>query len=307
MSINIEKLSVDRRPFGNDEVKIIDCKNIIELISSSSHSKGASIRKLSANEYLNLNTGEVLPINHHDRRVDDTKSLSKTFSNARRIINANIINPSFCRFITLTYKDNIQDPKKVYNDFQNFWKKKLHKFFPHTEYIYAVEAQARGAWHIHLLLIFQETAPFIKNSDIEKMWGHGFTCTRAVDNVDNIGAYLSSYLTNLTLEECNSLNIKYNSNSVVDCNFFDEQGNSIKKKVVKGARLKYYPSGMRIFRYSKGIKKPDMYYTTAHEAETRVKDFELTYETTKQITDTQSGFINTINYRQYNKLRKENK
>ena len=57
----------------------------------------------------------------------------------------------------------------------------------------------KGAWHIHLLLKAMNVKHlYIPNDEIiAKLWGHGHTKTKRLNDVDNIGAYLSAYLTNL--------------------------------------------------------------------------------------------------------------
>ena len=249
-------------------------------------------------------TGEVKEFDHNKLRIDDTKSLRRTFKEAQRIINKNITDPARCRFITLTYAENMQNRKKLYNDFGNFWKRKINPIYPNCEYILAVEPQRRGAWHIHLILIFPDKAPFIPNEELAKMWGYGFVSVRALDSVTNVGAYLTAYLTNIPLDEYeNALSIPQSCIADVEC--LDDDGKLIPKKVVKGARLRLYPRDMHVFRYSKGIIRPDPYYTTAERAEQLVADCALCWETTRIITDTESGYTNTINYRQFNRNRKE--
>ncbi|MBQ4042873.1 MAG: hypothetical protein IJD06_02670 [Clostridia bacterium] len=297
-------LPYDIRPHGNEEVKVINCGNVIELQSSQFHSKGSQIRKLNADEYFDIRTGEVKNFEHQEKRLDDTKSLKRSFADARRIINANITDPAKCRFITLTYAENMRNEKKLYNDFQNFWKRKIRPTYPNTEYIIAAEPQARGAWHLHMLLLFPDEAPFIQNEQLAKMWGHGFVSVRAIDKVDNIGAYLVAYLADIPVEEYTDIqNIR--ASAIVTKEHIDDDGNLIPKKVVKGARLSLYPVGMHVFRWSSGIQKPQQYYTTADRAQTLVGDLQPCYEATKTITDTESGFTNIINYRQFNKKRKE--
>lgn len=303
MPVSVTHLPEHIRPHGNEEVKVIECGNVIELQSSSVHSRGSPIRKLDADSYLDERTGEVKPFEHNEIRLDDRKSLKRTFANARRIINANITDPTKCRFVTLTYAENMCDPKKLYNDFRNFWKRKFSPAYPGTEYICAAEPQGRGAWHLHVLLLFLDTAPFIPNEQMRNMWGHGFVSVRSLDAVDNIGAYLTAYLADIPLDEIPDRGA-FSASEITEKRI-DENGNLIPKKVLKGARLCLYPSGMRIFRWSKGIVKPDIHYTTADRAEELVDGLPVCYESTKQITDTESGFTNTINYRQYNKNRKD--
>ncbi len=304
MPISSIRLNENIRPHGDEEVKVYDCGNVIELQSSQHHSTGAKIRKLNKDEYMVYQTGEVKEFDHNKLRIDDTKSLRRTFKEAQRIINANITDSARCRFITLTYAENMQNRKKLYNDFGNFWKRKILPQYHDCEYILAVEPQHRGAWHIHLILIFPDKAPFIPNEELAKMWGHGFVSVRALDSVNNVGAYLTAYLANIPLDEYENAQVIPKSDiAEVEC--LDDDGKLIPKKVVKGARLHLYPRDMHVFRYSKGIIRPEPYYTTAERAELLVDGCALCWETTRIITDTESGYTNTINYRQFNRKRKE--
>lgn len=52
-----------------------------------------------------------------------------------------------------------------------------------------MEPQGRGAWHCHLLYIFDLVkAPYIANKTLSDLWGHGFVKISKLDNVDNVGA-----------------------------------------------------------------------------------------------------------------------
>lgn len=76
------------------------------------------------------------------------------------------------------------------------------------------------------------------------------------------------------------------------------------KETKKGARLYLYPTGHRIFRYSKGIKKPEIIITTYKEAQKEVNIRDLVYEDTIQI-ETENGYKNIIHYEQYNTKRQD--
>ena len=76
------------------------------------------------------------------------------------------------------------------------------------EYIVACEPQSRGAWHMHLIIIFDRLAPFIPNATIETLWEQGFTKTTRLENIDNIGAYLTAYLGDMEYNEENVSELK---------------------------------------------------------------------------------------------------
>lgn len=86
------------------------------------------------------------------------------------------------------------------------------------------------------------------------MWRHGFTKTRRIDNIDNLGAYLSAYLSDIELTDLNKLEDKQVQRDILDYH------NGIKelqdKKFIKGGRLYMYPPKFNLYRVSRGIKKP---------------------------------------------------
>lgn len=173
------------------------------------------------------------------------------------MINTNVTpdNAEFCRFITFTYKDNMQNSEQLYNDFKNFnkrFKRYMAKLGYHYEYIITVEAQERGAFHLHGIFIFNRKAPFIENKIIADIWGLGFVSVKSLDkNIDNIGKYLTAYLTDLPIDEEKSISLELVGGEVKELTDKDKS-----KKIIKGARLKMLPVGIRIYRYSRGIKKP---------------------------------------------------
>ena len=304
MGVTVDVLKENIRPNARDIVKVTSCGYETLITYSTHRSHGGVTQKINKDFYVDKRNGEVKEFHHNEKRIDDTKSVARSIKNIRDTINANITDPKKCKFITLTYAGNMTDTKKVYNDFGNFYKKKLKKAYPEIDkYIAVLEPQARGAWHLHLILIFFGQAPFIDNKIIADMWGHGFTNTRKLDNCDNIGAYLSAYLGDLPIDEAEAIGMETEYAPYKTVEMIDEQGNKIPKKVIKGGRLHFYPKGVQIMRHSNNCAKPSIRYCTNEEAEFQVAFDELTYEVTKSITDTETGFQNTTNYRSYNMIR----
>lgn len=236
------------------KVKKIVAGNVVEFISMNRAPTGIPVKKLSSTEYLDLRTGEII---EYDKSVDKSncyQSVRRTLKYIRQLINANCNDESRLLWITLTYAENMTDTVQLYSDFKKFWQKfkrrceKMKWSIP--EYISVVEPQGRGAWHSHLMLIFPEKAPYIdNNSVIAKLWGHGFTKTKAVHGVDNIGAYFSAYLADMPLDDVKRLQEQgtFLHGDVLGKLVEDEEtGISVDKKFVKGARLALYPSGMNI-------------------------------------------------------------
>jgi hypothetical protein len=187
---------------------------------------------------------------------------------------------------------------------------------PPYEYIITVEPQGRGAWHIHGLFIFNTKAPFIKNKTLSNLWGNGFVKVKGLKNVDNIGAYLTAYLGDMELTEVLG-NQKINANSEIkEVTSLDEKGNKTTKYYIKGARLKMFPKGLRIFRKSKGILNPTIEEMTNGEAMELIKADKLTYEKTIELEFEDTDFTyyddsqktkarNIINYRYFNRIRRK--
>jgi hypothetical protein len=99
-------------------------------------------------------------------------------------------------------------------------------------------------------------------------------------------------------------NINLSNAKIKEITATDAQSKRRKKAIVKGARLKLYPTGFRIYRYSKGIKKPVSYECTEAEAMEAVKGQALTFEKSIQLSEDGEVF-NVIHYRHYNRKPQE--
>ena len=228
-----------------------------EIVISERHSTGATIMPISKDEYVLLSSGEVRQFeNHAANRAENIRNLEKTMRTLSELINANISpdNAECCRFITLTYRENMTDSERLYHDFRNFnkrFKRHMEQLGHSYEYIVSVEAQGRGAFHLHCIFIFAKKAPYIENSLLAEMWGLGFVSVKAIDeHIDDIGKYLTAYLTDIAADDAD-FSAELAGGQVKEV---DAGGKS--KRIIKDARLKLIPAGMRIYRYSKGIRKP---------------------------------------------------
>lgn len=268
--------------------KVTKMGNITEVQYISRRNTKANIQKLSKDEYVKLSDGTVNSFKHGSSRADGNNSLRKTFHKMRGLINTNCSDVSKVRWITLTYAENMTDTKRLYEDFHSFHKrfKRFCKSSGWTspEYIAMMEPQARGAWHVHLLYIWESTAPYIENSDLARIWGHGFVTVKKLDSVDNVGAYLTAYMTDMVISE------------------EEYRKGKISKAVRKGARLKLYPVGFQMIRHSRGIKQPESEVVRYYEAEEAVKGMSETYRKTSMI-ETDDGFCMFIETVYYNSMR----
>lgn len=254
---------------------------------------------LDKDNYMIQETGEIKECNHIENRSENKLQVSQSLKRLREYINTNVTDINKCKWITLTYAENMTDAKRLYNDFRKFVQRFRYKF-GHIEYIIACEPQGRGAWHCHCLFFFDKKAPYIPNKVIEELWGHGFTKTTKLDNVDNVGAYLTAYLGDIDLDSCNDLGLDYFSS---DIKIVEEiGGKKLKKpkKFVKGARLCLYPPKFNIYRISKGIKAPTKEYGSYHVLKEKVGLKNPTFSKSIVVNNIDNTFSNRVIYEDYN-------
>ncbi len=305
-NLNVERLRECPPKNPNLLVKYTEMGNITEIQYMSHRNNKQTIQMLpGGQQYLVCASGEIKDCVKHVTRADQKKNLYKTFGKLRSIINANITDVRQVRWCTLTYAENMRDTKRLYVDFKKFnMRFKYHcdkNALGTYEYIVVAEPQRRGAWHLHVLLIFHDVAPFIANQVFREIWHHGFVQIKKLDNVDNVGAYLTAYLGDMELSECKASDLFNAEIKEVECT--DDKGNLQKKRIVKGGRLSLYPADFNIYRCSRGINRPVSEMVTQKEATSLVSNSALTYEKTLKLTDTDNDYESIINTQYYNRLR----
>ncbi len=287
----------------SDHVKVREMGNITEVIHLLHKNNKQYIQKIDKDHYVLMETGEIKPFVHSTSRADNKKTVARSLKKLRDIINTNVIDVKKCRWVTLTYAENMTDEKRLYTDFKkfilrlNYYCEKEGHGKP--EYIVSCEPQGRGAWHCHVIFIFPNTAPFISNEKLRSIWRQGYVMIKKIDeNVDNIGAYLSAYLGDMELTEYSEIENQFEC-SEIKAVTVEENGKQKEKYFVKGARLRYYPPGFNIYRVSKGIKKPIEYETFNSEIMEKVSSDKLTFQKTLRLYDDNGNTLNRINYRYY--------
>ena len=329
-NVLFKKLAVSQRIDDKEYVKVTQMGHIIEMISIAR--KPDTLQnyvKLSKEAYavVDRHTGEVTEIKEYainENRSQNISGLKKTLKNIKDLINSNFSGAPNELFITLTYAliDGLpmNDVKKASRDFDVFIKRFRRKH-PDLQYIAVLEPQASSSWHWHLLVKFidwqNHNQVYINNNEtIEPMWGHGWTRTQRIDNVDNVGAYLGAYLGDIEITDNNKDEVfsSVYKNSCDICveekEVTDNDGKRVIKRFVKGGRMHLYPSGTNIVRYSKGIKKPEPRMMRYSEARKIVGDREPDFSRTIEISENKDGTLgrryNTITYESYNLKRKKN-
>lgn len=293
------------------------CGNIVEVRTSRTAFNPPAIEKLDNDSYIDLCTGEVKAYNHECLHFGDNKqSALRATRNFRDLINSTCTDSRNAVFITLTYRqrDNpsevcrpMTDLKRLYRDFDVF-RKRFERyneslFREKPAYFMAVEPHgprpdgSHGGWHAHLILYwFDGPRPWLDYSRIYNMWGQGLvniqdcrTQEKYTGNpsrdIDNIGAYLSAYVTDL----------------------YPDSGDVSDKRRVKHERLQYYEKGMKPFRHSRNIKKPTIYKCFYNEIKNYVSIDKsmLTYTSSFDLilSEAEKEYSNTITTEYYNLIR----
>ena len=294
---------VEDTSIGQEDLVCVKKMNHIYEICYLEHRNNKNpIQLLDKDNYILLATGEVKECNHIENRAENKLQVSQSLKRLRDYINTNVVDVNYCKWITLTYAENMTDTKRLYIDFKNFVKRFKYKY-GHFEYIVACEPQGRGAWHCHCIIIFNKKAPYIPNKEIETLWGNGFTKTNKLDDIDNIGAYLTAYLGDLDLSSCKENNISFNDCDIKEVTEIGNMKLKTPKKFVKGGRLSMYPPKFNIYRISRGIKKPEKEYYSYHVIKEKAGLRLPTYSKAIQLTDIEKKFQNKIIYEYYNTKR----
>lgn len=285
-------------------VKLTEMGNIIEIMYSEKRSLGGYITKLNSDLYVDNRTGEVKEFQHIENRSQDLANVAKSLKRLRDLLNTNITDVSHCRWLTFTYAQNMTDPKKLAFDFKNCVKR-LREIYGQFEYITAAEPQGRGAWHLHCVFIFSDVAPYMANDVVANAWKKGFVTVKRLDDVDNVGAYLTAYLGDMELTEALDSNYPVSHiKDIKEVEYFDDNGVKQTKKYIKGARLYMYPPKFNIYRKSKGIIEPTVSLVSYLEAKEKASSAKLTFSKTVALEDEEQDFKNTLQYEYYNSIRK---
>lgn len=299
--VKINRISDVRPGTPNTPVTVKRCGNITEIKYAVHGPPAITIEKLNTDLYVDKRTGEVKEFQHKNSRAEDQSSVAQSLRKLRDLINANLEDPETALWVTLTYRENMRDPARLYEDYRRFWQRfkyYLRKHgYPPAEYIIAAEPQGRGAWHLHCIFLLWNKFPYIPNTDMARLWGHGFTKTKSLKHISNPGLYLTAYLGDMELSEAIGVG-QYKAGRLVE-------SKDKRKAVIKGARLRLYPPGFNLYRFSRGVKRPEVRQTTEGEAQAEISGMALTYEKTISVSDESGTVRNIINYRTYTKASAE--
>lgn len=286
----------------NEMVTVKETGDIIKITAAQRRVNRATTEKIDTNHYRVISSGKIKEYQHITNRSDAPNSIRKTMAVLRDIINTNVTDIDKCRWITLTYRANMQDSTKLRYDVGHFIAK-TRKRYGSCEYIAVAEPQGRGAWHLHIILIFEKSAPFMKNEVVrEELWnGKGFVKVSKLTDVDNVGAYLTAYLTDIPINEFKKLNPTANYVGEIKEAALT---NGKSKRYVKGGRLALYPPKFHLFRLSKGIKRPITYRCSYSQIKSQLGDLSPTWSDMVDLFDPETNFQNRIVHEIYNTKRR---
>lgn len=282
----------------DDLVTVTKMGHITEIQFLEKMNMGATIKKISDSEYLVLSTGEIKKVEKSEFRSQNVGGLYRTFKKLRYLINNNFSGSSNELFITLTYapdkfgwRPSVSDTKYLSKCFKAF-QRRLIRQFGSVDFIRVLEPHQDGHAHYHVLIKFLDhKSIYIKNDLLNSIWSHGFVTVHSLKNVDNIGAYVSAYLTDIELTEKTAWDLINGGDKKV---VIEKDG----KKYIKGGRVRYYPTGTQIYNKSKGVVEPErlkMKYANAKKITGSAKPAFVTEKIIK--TD---DFENSVRFEQYN-------
>ncbi|MCO5447803.1 Rep protein [Enterococcus faecalis] len=133
-----------------------------------------------------------------EKQYNSLKRKQQYYKNKRfeiaRLVDTNFDNKT--KFLTLTFKENIQEIDYANNEFKKFIKR-LNYYIYHNKkaylkYLATWEKQKRGAIHYHIILF---NFPYISFQQLTLIWGHGYLLINKidVDSIENRGRYVSKY------------------------------------------------------------------------------------------------------------------
>lgn len=119
------------------------------------------------------------------------RSLRRSFNHAKKLA---FFNPDLNQFITLTYKENHQNPEQTIEHIKQLIKqnKKHSTTKNEAKYIYVMELQKRGAIHVHMIANQAFVTEINKNGYRSiKYWPHGYSSILDIKDFDsNFKPYL---------------------------------------------------------------------------------------------------------------------
>lgn len=134
-----------------------------------------------------------------EKKENRGKVMSRAQRDLRRIVNSNIgqYGEEFtAKFVTLTFREHITDLRSANAEYKKFIKRLNYSMFnskkANIKYSVVPEFTKKGRVHYHVIFY---NLPYVKADKLASIWGQGFIKINKIDNCDNVGAYVSKYMT----------------------------------------------------------------------------------------------------------------
>lgn len=185
--MNVKEL--DRKLVRSSNVRIIKCGSIIEVYRYAT----PYIYNLGKTLSNNVSFGES-----ERERFDN---IDRARRKIKRLINSNVFAWGYKPiFVTYTFKENVQDTSFANQVFKEHHDRLRRNVVGRSlRYVAVPELQKRGAIHFHVVYFDLPYIAGIKQIFAES-WGHGFVQVKAINHVNNVGAYISKYFQKQWLE-----------------------------------------------------------------------------------------------------------
>lgn len=150
---------------------------------------------------------------HNDRALPDPKNHDENRKRShqhakrmvRRLVNANYQmwfdqfgKPCWAKFLTLTFAEHITDIDAAMEEFTYAMKRLNYRIYKNKKavikYLGVIEFQKNGRVHFHVIFF---NLPYIDNiiDVFNEVWGKGHMKINAIDDVKDVGLYISKYMT----------------------------------------------------------------------------------------------------------------
>lgn len=134
-----------------------------------------------------------------EQRINREDNVYRAVSRAKRLINANSgrsENPD--KFVTLTFAGNETDLSRCNDLWHKFIKRLEYNLQRRVAYVAVPQIQWERyekygvkVWHYHALFF---GLPYVDNEKLRAIWKHGFVRINAIDQIEDVGAYVSRYM-----------------------------------------------------------------------------------------------------------------
>jgi hypothetical protein len=169
-----------RNVTGSYQTKVITAGNVVEIYQYDRPVYTGRSPNQDGRGYGKSTSAEE----NRNKHVREIKKM------IRRQINSNYV-AGQGRFITLTHHKNEEDLTRSHRVFNGFIKEYTKYMGFKLEYTAVIEFQERGSIHYHC--IFYNLPKKVKLDDLRQLWAVGSVNVKRLNNVDNVGAYLTGY------------------------------------------------------------------------------------------------------------------